>query len=355
MKTKLPALAAALLLASSPTLADDLLDAVLWDGPSSFPSASVPANEPPPAVEPAPAPLPAAPAARTVPLQSVPSADTPALRSSAYDPVFAGPSEPQVSAPQPAPAPSDAEAFPGETQIRREIEEMRARADRLEAALGPAAAQKPLPPQYDRADWPKRARLSVGGALTIGDNEGGGYAGEFAFPVAETSFDVALRGYYLEDDPDKKIGYISSRRRSLVTADKEVMGATVWGVWYPLRGALVSPYAGVGIGYEKTSGAKNCYEGQRDSWYYYYYYDRIDHKRYDDSGLTLAGRAGATLTWLRLTLKGEIIITSESKTYLAEVGLRIWEHLVLNGLVERFDVDLSDSVDAFGGGLTFLF
>ena len=313
-------LAAALLLAAFPALADDLLDAVLWDGPPSSRTAPAPST-PPPAVPDVP---------------SVP-------------PVSSGPSVP--SAPQPPPAPATSDPVPGETQIRHEIQEMRARADRLEAALGPAAPPKPARPPYDRADWPERARLAVNGFGVFDSNDGSGFAGEFTYPVADTPFDVAMRGCYLKDEPDAKYGYISSNRRSVSYESKTVMGATVWGIWYPWRGALVSPHAGIGAGYESTSGDREYWEYRIGRW------NRENHsgKSLDDDGLTLAGRVGATLTCKRFTLKGEFILTAETKTLLAEAGLRLWEHFVLNALVERYDVDLSDACTAFGGGCTILF
>ena len=93
---------------------------------------------------------------------------------------------------------------------------------------------------------------------------------------------------------------------------------------------------------------------------YYWYSDWNDrnsasHHSLDDRNLTLAGRVGATLTYKRFTLKGEILLSSETKEYLAEAGLRIWEHLVLNALVNHFDLDADNSVTAFGGGVTILF
>lgn len=332
MRTKLPALAAALLLAASTAVrADDLLDIVLWDGPSAFPSTAAPEPEPPPP-EPEPAPAPV-----------YPSRSSYTLRTPAPDltPPPAALNPPQ---PLPFPAVSDPVSLPGETQIRREIQEMRARADRLEAALGPTAPPEPAQPAnppYDRADWPKRARLSIHGFGDPSSPGCGGIVGEFALPLAETPFDVALQGYYLANTPDAEHG-----DGYYFTESKEVAGGTLWGVCYPWRNAVVAPHIGIGIGYERVGGEVEYIQRGENRY-----------QNLDDKKPTLAGRIGVTLTVKRFTLKGEIILTSETKTYLAEAGLRIWEHLVLNVLVERLDMDLehSDSRNVVGGGATILF
>jgi hypothetical protein len=306
---------AAACLAALPARADDLLDAVLWDGPSAFPSKSAPA-----------APAPAAP--------SVPARLPPAPQPAAI--------------PAPAPAAPEPASTSVEAQLRHEIEEMRARADRLEAALGPAAPPDSASPPSNRAHWLERARLSL---LGTDDSQGYACSGEFAFSVAETPFDVAIRGYWLDDAPAIKSGYSSSSRWFTLDARKRVRGAAVWGLWHPWRDAVVSPHAGVGVGAEYATGHRSYREytdrghDSESSW----------DEDLEDDGPTLAGRVGATLTYKRLTLKGEIILTSGTRTFLAEAGLRLWNHLVLNGILERFDVDLSDSVDVFGGGFTILF
>ena len=306
MKAKLHLLSVALLLAAASALADDLLDAVLWDGSSAFPAKTEPAST-----------VPTVPAVPSVP---------PTTQSAAPD------------------APSREEI-----RLRRELEEMRVRTERLEAALQqtpppePAEPPEPAPPQYDRADWPKRARLDIHGDPTSPGC--GGIVGEFAIPFGETPFDAAVRGSHFEDHPDADYGYTY-----YFSEEKDVTSATVWGIWYPLRNAVVSPYAGVGVGYESAAGTREYVEhngrwGNRKGW----------EESLDDKGLTLAGRVGATLTLMRFTLKGEIILTSETKTFMAEAGLRVWEHLVLNALVERVDLDLAEPRNAVGGGITILF
>ena len=330
MKTKLHLLAIAILLAAAPALADDLLDAVLWDGPSAFPSQTEPAPEPPPPSAPEPSPAPSYPS------------------RSSYATL---PPAPVPSATATVPAATEPVSVSGEKQICREIEEMRARADRLEAALGPSEPPKPARPPYDRADWPERARLSLWIAPVPPIHGLDMAGGEFVLPVPDTPFDLAVRAYSLDDDPGEKQDYLSSNRRSVFHEKKEVLGAAVWGIWYPWRNAVVSPHVGVGIGYESTDGSRDYWEYRGSRWNA----ENGWHKELDDDGLTLAGRVGATLTYQRLTLKGEFILTSETKTLLAEAGLRVWEHLVLNALVERYDVDISDACTAFGGGITILF
>jgi hypothetical protein len=374
MKPRLPSLAAALLLAvPAASRADDLLDAVLWDGPSAFPSEAATEHEPPPPPapepEPAPAPvypsrstysprspspspttLPAAPAPAASP--SVPAAFSPAALSGAVPAAFA-PAALSDALPA-AVAPAAPAALSGETQIRREIQEMRARADRLEAALGPAEPQKPARPQYDRADWPQRARLSLRGGIVadnFSDDKNGMGGGELAFPLPGMPFDIAVRGSYFRYLSEKR-EYVSSKRISVDSIAKNVFELICWGMWYPLRGEVFSPYVGVGAGGQFISGDRHPYILRKRS-YYWNMEDADNYSSLDDKKLTIAGRVGATLTYKRLTLKGEILLTSESREYLAEAGLRIWEHLVLNAIVERYDIE--KPLTAFGGGVTILF
>ncbi len=319
MKTRLPALAAALLLAvPAASRADDLLDAVLWDGPSAFPSRSAPAPEPPPPPaesEPDPAPV-------------YPSRSSYTLRPSSPTPVPSSPPVPSVPS-APAPAASDPVSLSGETQIRREIQEMRARADRLEAALGPVA----LPPE-PATNAPPSWGLSVRGGV----GSDGVYTAhaELLRCVGTTPFDLSLRGFFLNleyenrDDDGSNGG---SHYYSGHMAEDHHLGADLQCIWRPFRNAHFSPHAGGGIRYEDL--------------------DDDD----EGSGFSLSGRIGAVFSlpqFERLSLKGEFIVGAESRELVGEVVLRLWKHLSLAFFAENFHVD-RDHGTAFGGGITLLF
>ena len=312
MKTKLPFIAAALLLTTAPALADDLLDAVLWDGPSAFPDK--------------PAPAPTVPSAPFVP--SIPPPAT-------------------LPAPQPAPPPSASDPVPvsGEAQIRQEIQEMRARADRLEAALGPGTPDsgKALAEAAPSApDWLSRPRLSLrgGGRRGRSGDDGSALSGELVFPIAKTPFDASLRGFWVRNDyQNYKDGH----------DDDEMIqnyGLEAWGMWLPLRKAVFSPYAGVGLRHETIDGALHrAYYGRHE----------LD-KDPDDHGFFVAGRVGATVTYKRLMLRGEFIGASKCYELVGELALRLTDRIVLTGFAEHFDNDFPEGDPiVFGGGLTILF
>ena len=354
MKAKLPALlAAALLLAAAPAFADDLLDAVLWDGPSASPAESAPRPAPSPAIVPVSEVRPAAPV--TVPggmvPQPVPRTGTPAPGPSAAEPVYFGSSTAaSTSAPAVPSTTTSAPAVPSaaEQQIRHEIEEMRARADRLEAALGPATPPKPARPPYDLADWPSRPRLSLrGGGQRGADDQSGAGDLELVIPIGKMPFDAAVRGFGLGR---KYVGYTEYGSAGYVwhSNEKNNFGVDVWGIWLPWRRNCFSPHAGVGLRFEKIAG------DWENSWWRHY-----EHRSYDDEGFSLAGRVGATLTYKRLSLKGEFIIASESNELVGEIAIRLSERIMLTGFAERFDNEFqekgADAGLAFGGGLTILF
>lgn len=307
----LPAIVAALLLAAPPTFADDLLDAVLWDGPSAFPDKPAPAPE-----------VPSAPFVPSIPQPAVPPA------------------------PQTAPAPSASDPVPvsGESQIRREIQEMRARADRLEAALGPDTtdSEKTVDEAAPSAsDWLSRPRLSLrGGRGTRPGGASDALSGELVVPIATTPFDASLRGFWLRNDyQNYKDGH----------DDDEMIqnyGLEVWGMWLPLRKTVFSPYAGAGLRHETIDGALHrVYRGHHE----------LD-KNPDDDGFFIAGRVGATVTYKRLMLRGELIGASKCYELLGELAIRLTDRIVLTGFAEHFDNDFPESDRlVFGGGMTILF
>ena len=188
-------------------------------------------------------------------------------------------------------------------------------------------------------------------ADNFSDDKNGMGGGELAFPLPGIPFDIAIRGSYFGYANEKQ-EYVSSKRISVTDIDKNVWELICWGMWYPLRGEVFSPYVGVGAGGQYITGFKDPYILQKRS-YYWGVEHANNYSSLDDKKLTIAGRVGATLTYKRLTLKGEILLTSESREYLAEAGLRIWEHLVLNAIVERYDIE--KPLTAFGGGVTILF
>lgn len=306
-------LAAALLLAASPALADDLLDAVLWDGPPV--SRTVPAPTPPPP------PVPDAP--------SVPS-------------VTSVPATPSTL--QPVPAPSASDPVSGDLQQRREIQEMRDRADRLDAALDtPATSPIPVP------SWTLSFRGGGGP-----ENKALAASVEFIKRIKDSPFDVALRGSFFSRSESRTgsyketyytydyswyWGWTSREHTRTHYYDYDVEERHWIGdlecIWRPLRGHPFSPYAGVGARYE-----------------------HIDHSdKDDDGGLSPAGRVGVVLTvpgFDRLSLKGEFLVGKDSNEAIGEVAIRLAPHFALAAFVDSFDTDLGRGM-AFGGGFSLPF
>ena len=210
---------------------------------------------------------------------------------------------------------------------------------------------KPARPSYDRADWLNRPRISLHGAywdrMDATTDKSIAGAMEFACPIGETPFDAAARGFWMQrkyrfdDDWQPRHEH-----------HKTNMGVDVWGIWLPWRRNVFSPHAGLGLRCEKINGESKTYHG----------WNRLDSGEsyeYDDSGFSLAGRVGATVTYKRLSLKGEFIIASESSELLGEIAIRLSERIMLSGFLDRFDNDFhdegADAGLAFGGGLTILF
>ena len=336
MKPKLHILAATLLLAAAPALADDLLDAVLWDGPSAFPAESTQTPEPVPAFEPAPQPFP----------------------------------EPFGAGPAPQPAPEASAPVPGETQIRREIEEMRAQADRLEAELQQSGnSRTPAPGPGAKADsaypTPSFVLSARGGA---GAENERAFAGELGFRLGKLPFDIAFRGFYLEMQENRTDSYEETyytyttsytrrhgwntyehRHSRTVYYDYKVtefrLGAEATVVWRPFRGKPFSPYAGAG-------GRIARFELTEDDNF------RGDESEFGpETEFSPVGRIGLDLYVPHLeflTLKGEFIAAKECNEIVGEVGLRLGRHFALNAFAESFDMELGRGT-AFGGGMTLLF
>ncbi len=327
MKNKFPTLAAILLLATAATRADDLLDAVLWDGPSAFPSKAAPAPEPPPPPAPEPAPAPV-----------YPSRSSYTLRPPAPEPA-PPPAAPNSAAVESVPDAVDPVPHSGDTQIRREIKEMRARADRLEAALGPTAVGQvgSDEPPSSPTRLPSFSFSARGGA----GRAGVAYLGsvELAMSIGDTPFDVSVRGFLLGLEGSHTETYYASwlgRTESFTDHDDEKhFGGAAELIWRPFRESHFSPFAGIGGRYEHTKIDRDKREGRA----------------------SLSGRVGAVLSvpgFERLSLKGEFLAGADSNELVGEVGLRLWSHFVLNGFVESFDIDLGRAT-AYGGGMTLLF
>ncbi len=340
MKNKFPTLAAILLLATAATRADDLLDAVLWDGPSAFPSKAAPAPEPPPPPAPEPAPAPVYPSRSSYPLR--PPAPEPAPP----------PAAPNSAAVESVPDAVDPVSHSGETQIRREIKEMRARADRLEAALGPSSAKSSTPAPIPVPSWTLSARGGVGSGESIAVH------GELVKRLGDFPFDLALRGAFLAQTETRTSsyretyytysyswlrGWTSHEHSRKIYYDYDVDERNILGdlhlLWRPLRESHFSPYAGVGGRYE------------------YRQFDGDDGENDNKGEFSLSGRVGLILYvphFERLALKGEFIGASKSTELVGEVSLRLGNHFVLAAFVDNFDIDLGRAT-AFGGGLTLLF
>ena len=292
MKTKLPFLAAALLLAAAPAFADDLLDAVLWDGPTAFPAK--------------PAPAPTAPAVPSVP--------------------YAQPSPPA------APTPT-------ELHLRRELQELRERTERMEAerqqqppseAVPETATPKREAPASDWTDWPFRPRFSLRGGVQPSSLDSIAASGELAVPLGEKPFDLAARAFYLFRKPEE-FGNIS---------EKTCYGGEAHLLFIPWRDAVLAPFAGIGIRYEASKAFRE-FVGD-DEW-----------KK--DSGFSLVGRVGAAVTWKRLSLKGELIAASGVYELLGEVGVRAVGGFVPSVFIEHFDINAGGADQIIGVGFAILF
>lgn len=384
MKTKLPLLAAALLLAvSTASRADDLLDIVLWDGPSAFPSKAAPEPEPPPPTDPEPAPAPApvypsrssyslrAPAPDTVQLPAALSQPQPPP-SDLLDDVLGTP-RPSV---QPAAQNNTSQEQPAQQTTQtpqaqepvplkgapRPVEPAPTRpgtSSPLETPPSEIKSVKTVPPKIPNPSWSLSARGGVGSDDAIAASA------ELTKRIGDTPFDLSLRGFFTKLT-ETRIGtgsyqetyttyytytYRVSRRRTRTRTvpqyhtrtvhyqyeydvDEQHVGGDLQCIWRPFRSAHFSPYVGVGGRYENVEGPDE-----------------------EDDGLSLSGRVGVVLSvpgFERLTLKGEFLAGADSKELVGEVGLRLWSHFVLNGFVESFDIDLGRAT-AFGGGLTFPF
>ena len=299
-----------------PSRADDLLDAVLWDGPPSSRTAPAPST-PPPAVP-----------------------DVPVVPSAA-------PSAPPSSQPPSSLIPAASEPVSGDLQLRREIQEMRDRADRLEAALDtPAASPIPVP------SW----TLSFRGGVGSGDSLA--VHGELVKRLGDSPFDLAIRGsvlqqtetrtsYYRESyytySYSRRWGWTSHEHTRKIYYDYDVDERNGIGdlhlIWRPLRDSRFSPYAGVGGRYEYLH-----FEGDNDT-------------NANEGGFSLSGRVGLILHvphFERLALKGEFIGGSDSTELLGEASLRLGNHFVLAAFVDSFDIDFGRAT-AFGGGFSLLF
>jgi hypothetical protein len=345
MRTKLRLLAAAFLLAAVPAHADDLLDAVLWDGPSAFPSKSAPAAPvPPPAAPPAP-PAYSAPA--------VPAAfHAPALAT----PASAIPSVPAATAAAPDAAAPDADISPEtELQLRRELQAMRERTERMETALRQLPPEK-LPPWRDPS-------FSLSGRAGAGtENEARKFSGEMNVRLGHSLFDLSLRGSVLLQtetrtgsykEPYYTYTYYHTRRGTRTVSHRHTrtvyyeydVDQTHWSgefqlIMRPLRGKLFSPYTGIGGKVERLTGLEGADDGD----------DHVEN-------FSFVGRVGVVLTepfFERISLKGEFLGSAESYEGFGELSIPLSDHFVLTAYVEGFYSDLGTSA-AFGGGCALVF
>lgn len=323
--------------------ADSLLDAVIWDGPSTFTAQEDSA-------------APSAPGG-TVPEDSSdshaepePVIESPAPVSESTFQTRVGMAEDTVASPDDA-GPTDTEL-----ELRRELQEMRDRADRLETALKQAEAEagrnQPAAsdgqPPVDWTGWPSRGRVS----FHVGANykEGGGYYGddtdgaaagalEVAIALGELPFDVDVRGFGMgriqEETPDDYSDFSVYRAN---------YGIDLMAVWVPLRHFPVSPYAGAGFRYEGIYTSVEMDDRYDDEY----------EEETTDAKASAVGRVGLALSWRRLALRGEYIFASESKEIIGEVGIRIAGSFVLNAFVEQFDIDLDEKSTVFGGGFSII-
>ena len=379
------------LLAAPGAQADDLLDAVLWDGPSAFPSKTAPTPPvPAPSPEPAPldtpdiAPVPTPSPASALTLQDLlPSAREPAAPADSALPSGTTPAGTDSPKEIPSPSsllgslPSPASLFggapaaiapPGNAAPENAAPENAAPAphplagdsvvaDSVASGTAPAAPSgKPTRVQDDLGD---ESPLSP--SWTLSFRGGGGPENkalaasvEFVKCIDDTPFDVALRGSFFSRSETRTgsyketyytydyswyWGWTSREHTRTHYYDYDVEERHWIGdlecIWRPLRGHPFSPYAGVGARYE-----------------------HIDHSdKDDDGGLSPAGRVGVVLTvpnFDRLSLKGEFFAGKDSNEVVGEVAIRLASHFVLAAFVDSFDTDLGRGT-AFGGGFSLPF
>jgi hypothetical protein len=231
---------------------------------------------------------------------------------------------------------------------------MRARADRLEASLAPAAASaSPAAP----------ARILVPSCLLsfrggVGSEHSISGHGELVKRLGDTPFDLALRGSVLAQTETRtsyyeetyytytyswRRGTVSHKHRRKIYYDYDVDERNILGdlhlIWRPLRESHFSPYAGVGGRYE----------------YLYFDGDQGDHD--NEGAFSLSGRIGLVLFvpyFERLALKGEFIGGSDSTELLGETSLRLGSNFLLAAFVDNYDIDFGRAT-AFGGGFSLLF
>ena len=293
MKTKLPFLAASLLLAAAPAFADDLLDAVLWDGPTAFPAK--------------PSPAPTAPA-----VPSVPS-----------------------SQPSPPAAPT-----PTELQLRRELQELRERTERMEAerrqaepARVPASDAGPEEDADTGPSWFFEVRGGVGPEHLFAGSI------ELARRIGRTPFDISLRGFVVDTE---------FKRPLLDTNGTEYhCGADLACLCRPWRGKTFSPFAGAGGRFELADWGR---WGDEEDWF-----ENDDSGTARE--YSLVGRIGAELTvpnLERLTLKGEFIAGKLSRELLGGGIFRLGERFAVDAFAASIDLHQCRGM-AFGGGMTLFF
>lgn len=357
--------------------ADELLDAVLqWDQPVTWTREK--------RIEPAAAPVRTAPA-RTAPARTAPSKTTPS--DDLLDEVLNS-ETPSVPAKRPVPSKTSTKTTPGkaaasgkggdktanptrqpitrEEWMRQHGQTGERQGERAETTSSPREltriAQETDGEQEDGSRDRSAAAMERAVRLSLRGGGGGGNAvagsGEVTVPLGKSMFDLAVRGFGMgrEYEVEKSytetyyttryhytfsLGWHSHRyrhtQRIYYTAEEKVQtgGVEALVLWRPLRGYWFSPYVGVGGRYEDS-----------DAWE-------------DDSGGSVAFRAGTTLNLGRWWLGGEFAMGDASNEVTGTLGWRWGDHIALHAGVNRFeakgeDGERRDGVTG-GGGLTWVF
>ena len=172
------------------------------------------------------------------------------------------------------------------------------------------------------------ARAGSGGEKAVGV-----FAGDLLFPLEQNNLELGIRGF-LRMIPVRHDGSLDHLERP---------GVEVLGVWRPMRGKTLSPYAGIGGRMENAGGFAAGDE--------------------ENTELSVAWRAGLALNFGCFSLAGEASGGTESTEYCAVAGFRLTEHVVLDAFASRFDFRNADdnpegnpsNDTSMGGGLAWVF
>lgn len=207
--------------------------------------------------------------------------------------------------------------------------------------------------EFQKDDFSRRFQINggAGGDSSLFGN------GELSFRLSNY-FDTALRFSYAKGE--EKVAHRGRTRHSYTTYSvyrswysyryypvthyyysyytyyetEETSGynGDIYLVFNPFRKRLLAPYIGLGAGYSS-----------------------IDTPDKNDDGVALSLRAGLSLNWRWLTLKGEYFKHDNSNELIGDIGFKATRRLGLHAVVEKFEFDDSKSYTMFGGGLSLDF